>query len=267
MKANHHSKILSILIVLVISILANQVVRAAFPTLVLNEEVKEKILADAIQIVVFSADGATFEQGIGSLFRYAGETLVLTHDHWTKITDFARVEIRSAKNILLLEISGREFLMSVYYRDQGSIILKAPAGLALQSNADVTNPSDLQVKDELVLVHQSKEEPGKLDVMLAQIQTVVTDRGVSTYKIIIQDSVEIIPGDSGGGAWYNGRLAGNTWAYYHKADATQIGIVAQLPAHYLENYLASYTTEENGIDGTGLIVGDEEGQLQRGETR
>lgn len=267
MKANRHSKISSILIVLMISILANQIVRPAIPDPVLREEVKEAILANALQIVVFSADGATFEQGIGSMFHYAGETLILTHNHWTKITDFAKVVIRSAQNVLLLEISGREFFTSVYYRDQGSIIIKAPAGLSLQSNADVASLPDLQVKDELVLVHQSKLEPGKLDVMLVQIQTPISDQGVSTYKINVQNGKKINPGDSGGGLWYNGQLVGNTWAYYHEADATQIGIVAQLPVHYLENYLAIYKIEKNGTDGTGLKVGDKEVQLQRGENK
>jgi hypothetical protein len=264
MKASRNILILSSMIVFILSILSNQFSQAAASLQPPAVAEKQQILSATVQILVFPAEGIEYERGIGTLFSYGSGTFILTHNHWSMLTVAAKVEFRSDKNQLLLTISGAEFLELVSYRDRGSIIIKAPAVLPSQGAVTISGFPQLTEGEELTLVHRNSSDHNQLDSMTVKVVRVITGKGTSAFNIIPLNQEEIIPGDSGGGLWYNGQLVGNMWAFYHETqpgflnltrpDEIQIGIVAQLPFDYLQTYqgLTPDLSIADVQDGKGL---------------
>jgi hypothetical protein len=248
MKTLRNSLFLSILIVFILSIFSNQFSQASAHPLSLAEAEKQQILSATVQILVFPSEGIEYERGIGTLFRYGSGTFILTHNHWSMLTVSAKVEFHNEKDQLLLTISGAEFLELVDYRDRGSIILKTPSTLPSQGAVTISDFPDLTESDQLTVVHRNSSDHNQLDMMFVKVVRVMTDTGTSTINIIPLNQEEIIPGDSGGGLWYDGQLVGNMWAFYHETKKgflnltspkeIQVGIVAQLPFDYLQSYQA-----------------------------
>ncbi len=246
MKTSRNTLVLSILIVFILSILSNQFSQAAASPQSPAVAEKQQILSATVQILVFPSEGIEYERGIGTLFSYGEKTFILTHNHWSMLTVSAKVEFRGDKNQLLLTISGTEFLELVSYRDRGSIILKAPAALPSQGAVTISGFPELTEGEELTLVHRNSSDHNQLDSMTVKVVRVITGKGTSAFNIIPLNQAEIIPGDSGGGLWHNGQLAGNMWAFYPETqpgflnltrpDESQIGIIAQLPFDYLQTY-------------------------------
>jgi hypothetical protein len=246
MKTSRNILVLSILIVFILSILSNQFSQAAASPQSPAEAEKLQILSATVQLLVFPPEGIEYERGIGTLFRYGSGTFILTHNHWSMLTISAKVEFRNEKNQLLLAISGAEFLELVDYRDRGSIIIKAPSALPSQGAVTISDFPQLTEGEQLTLVHRNSRDHNQLDIMTVKVIRVLTDKGTSAFNIIPLNQAEIIPGDSGGGLWHEGQLAGNMWAFYPETqpgflnltrpDESQIGIVAQLPFDYLQTY-------------------------------
>jgi hypothetical protein len=246
MKTSRNTLILSSMIVFIISILSNQFSQAAASPLSPTEAEKLQILSATVQVLVFPSEGIEYERGIGTLFRYGSGTFILTHNHWSMLTVAAKVEFRSYKNQLILTISGAEFLELVYYRDRGSLILKAPAALPSQGAVTISGFPELTEGEQLTLVHRNSSDHDQLDIMTVKVPRVITGKGTSALNIIPLNQEEIIPGDSGGGLWHDGQLVGNMWAFYPETQPgflnltspkeIQIGIVAQLPFDYLQTY-------------------------------
>ncbi|MBN1147776.1 MAG: hypothetical protein JXA78_11015 [Anaerolineales bacterium] len=70
--------------------------------------------------------------GLGTLVMTDQGALIVTHDHWGEVLESADVvEFRDASGRPLQTITGIEFRMSVLYRDAGTMVLVAPAGVNL----------------------------------------------------------------------------------------------------------------------------------------
>jgi len=169
-----------------------------------------------------------YERGLGTLVELSGEVMIITHNHWEFIDEVSKAQFRNAKGELLMEIDGATFQELIRYHDGGTLLLVAPAKISpsyLQSLAarslikaeQVTKTTSLAELESLragaqVLVpHQSQEDPDRISVTAAVVESVTTVDGLPSLKLRSLDGELIIKGDSGGGIWLDGQLAGNMW--------------------------------------------------------
>lgn len=210
---------------------------------------REHVLSATVQISIFPHGGGeeasseelrkanpvqnpiieiVYERGLGTLVELSGEVMIITHNHWEFIDEVSKAQFRNAKGELLLEIDGATFQQLIRYHDAGTLLLAAPAKIHpsyLQSLAarslikaeQVTQTTSLAEVGSLtagaqVLVpHQSQEDPNRISVTAAVVESVTTVDGLPSLKLRSLDGELIIKGDSGGGIWLDGQLAGNMW--------------------------------------------------------
>lgn len=220
------------------------------------------IMQATLQILVYPNEGGRRERGIGTLVSFAGEDLVVTHNHWDFLGDLRKVEILDAKDNLLMAISALEFKNLIRYGDRGTLIFSAPDGLQA-SPARLGNLEERRVGDVITVVHQASDNDDPLELLRAEVRAIDDFNGLPVIRFIPLDGREIKPGDSGGGVWLAGRFIGNTWGMYFQEDKwflprsqeMQITNVAQLPFYFLElmrTTQSSYQSEEQGENLTDL---------------
>jgi hypothetical protein len=128
-------------------------------------------------------------KGLGTLIISEGQQLIVTHDHWRLLNnDLQRVEYHDRRGNLLASTSGSEFSAGILFRDGGTIIVKAPAGLAgsLTQAQMGTMPSDsagLQVQ----IVRKTPESLNAIGVMDAVVEAIELKQG---KKILVLRSVK-----------------------------------------------------------------------------
>ena len=154
--------------------------------------------------------------GLGTLVSSQGEILLISHDHWSLFTSSTapdRVAFRDAKGSLLLEMAGSELLPLILFHDSGTFILKAPKELGDRTmvTADMGFFKTLNPGDIVHVVHHSPRHEGQISIMPAEIIGHERFNGVPMLSLRSLNGQSIEPGDSGGGIWVNGRLAGNMW--------------------------------------------------------
>jgi hypothetical protein len=234
--------ILIALVVAALSIFPFQTIRATAtqPTSVQGQEA-QKILEASLRVEIFSADGSYYDQGLGTLVNLNGETLIITHNHWTFhnfLEKFQKVRILNANNELLVELSRTAFMNSIRFSDPGTLILKAPD--ALRSNkGSLVDFQEAKTGELVTIVHWKNSVPGHLELTQAKINEIETFHGCNVYYLVTLDGEKLSPGDSGGGIWLNGRLVANSWGIFDQKGslfngATQITIAAQFPESYLQ---------------------------------
>ncbi len=105
------------------------------------------------------------------------------------------------------------FLRLIRYRDEGTIILNAPAGLPFKQLAFL-NQDELNPGTVVTVVRHQKDGNGRIIIatMPATVTAVEEREKRPIYVLRSLDGQAIVQGDSGGGVWWNGRLVGNTWA-------------------------------------------------------
>jgi hypothetical protein len=152
------------------------------------------------------------EHGLGTLVNWQGRTVILTNNHWgDMLNDAETVEILDAAGSLLVELSLKDFKDLILYGDPGTLILSAPGELPaavedLQSNL---NPA---IGDVVTVARQDPTNRDRVGLLQARIAKIQMYQGLPVYKLAVLDHDLLIPGDSGGGIWLNGRLVGNNWA-------------------------------------------------------
>jgi hypothetical protein len=140
--------------------------------------------------------------------------LFITHDYWRLLNDdLQRVEYHDKRGNLLASISGSEFSAGILFRDGGTTIVKAPAGLAGSvTQAKIgTMPNDsagLWVQ----VMRKTPELSNAIGVMDAVVEAVELKQGKQVFVLRSVKGESIVPGDSGGGIYYNGQLVGNMWS-------------------------------------------------------
>jgi hypothetical protein len=211
-------------VIAVISLVLSAVSGIDPPALLSNRPTnprEQAILGATVQIVLIAQPDGTLhaaaERGLGTLALNPGGALLITHDHWGGLLDSApMVQVRDTEDALLLELSGREFRNAILYRDGGTMVLRAPAGLLPSGQlagraASLGDRQEVQPGDTVHLVHQLAGKEHQIGVMDAVIESVSGKDQRPVYTLRSLDGTAIIPGDSGGGIWVEGELLGNMW--------------------------------------------------------
>jgi hypothetical protein len=202
---------------------------AARAQIVLNEAEVEQALGSTVRILMFFPAGDTAGQsngqavslklamGMGTLVEGEGEPVIITHDHWGHpFSELMLVEFRSTSDELLLEMNGPAFAELVRYQDGGTLIFAAPQGLV---SGQVTAPSPASpvagapaVGDVVLVIRQRPDNQDLATVLAAEVSATGRREGNPVYELRSLDGQPIVPGDSGGGVFLNGRLVGNLWS-------------------------------------------------------
>lgn len=178
---------------------------------------KAAMLASTLQIAMFAyaveaGDTEPGSRGLGTLVIHADELLIVTHDHWAHLTpQLHEVELRDASGDLLLTLDAPAFRALVVYRDGGTMLLRVPDGLQGLVPARLGTTADL-AETAWVMRRALASDRGTIEVAAAAVTAVEDDTFPATIWLHSFDGSGVLPGDSGGGVWANGRLVGNLWA-------------------------------------------------------
>ena len=190
---------------------------------------RRRILSASVQIHLFSAlepagsndskladsqvvDQWLMSKGVGSLVAGADGEVLITHDHWGEaLLSVERVELLNAGGEALLELQGSQFLNSIRYRDGGTMVLAAPAGLQGIQAAPLAQLAEIDRGAQVLLVHQNPAVPGKLEILPAMVDASGEYFELPVYRLRSLDERVIVHGDSGGGVWSPDGLAATIW--------------------------------------------------------
>jgi len=152
---------------------------------------------------------------------------ILTHNHFARPPENAtRQRMRFKAPYHTLELPAAEIQRQP--EDAGTLYLALPQPMAaapaqLASEATVES---LGFGNWLTVVFWENGQPTQAQFMVLWVKD-----GVAT---VADPAKHINPGDSGGGAFYNGQLVGNTWAIYQWENGGALGVfkVALLPNNH-----------------------------------
>jgi len=259
---------ISLALLLVSSVLGftqfNKPVLASHYTI--DENAKQQILAATVRITLFApitdAQGQpqyvtmngqkaiqyTVGEGLGTLTRSGEDVFVVTHDHWTLLTEnLHKVQFHNVANDLILEVSGDAFRQLIRYRDGGTTVLTAPAKLKARLTAtEMGNGRSVQNNDILLTAYRAADS-GAISVAAMRVEKTSVFQGQPIYRMINMNGDSVIGGNSGGGVWANGQLVGNMWTTtmeqkvsrltgkaVSQMTQTSTSLAAQLPVEFAQ---------------------------------
>lgn len=151
--------------------------------------------------------------GLGTLVKDGEQVVIITHNHWGDLLLRAEtVEFRNANGAPLAEISGLLFRNLLRYRDQGTLLMKAPPELVpVYGQAVEKGKTSQMVAGGKVFLTRHQAGNRRVEIVEAQVTAVVTKSGILTYRLLSLDGSPVVEGDSGGGLWSEGKLVGNIW--------------------------------------------------------
>lgn len=194
-------------------------VDAATQPQVVAESVRQQILASTLQVTMYehATDGAQNEagnRGLASLVTVGGQRFILTHDHWSPMTaNLKEVELRDATGALQMVLDAPSFTQLIHYRDGGTMLLKAPAGLYGVLSAEISMDAAASPAQVVWLARRSPADNGAtVEVIPARVEAVAAQGMPPRLDLRGLDGHVILPGDSGGGVWLGTQLIGNIWA-------------------------------------------------------
>jgi hypothetical protein len=189
----------------------------------------------------------TVGEGLGTLTRNGQDVFVVTHDHWTLLTpNLAKVQFHNVSGELLLELSGEAFQQLVRYRDGGTLVLNAPDELVSRLTAVPAGDSRSVSKNDFVYLAYRQPDSGAVSVAVMVVKELSQYQGQPVYRLVSLDGASVVGGNSGGGAYVNGKLVGNMWTTTMERQVlratgevvsgqmqTDLSLVAQLPPSVL----------------------------------
>lgn len=185
----------------------------------LDDVTRRRVVGSTVEIVMYeeAAEGTETEvgsQGLGTLVSHDGDLFVVTHDHWSYLTaSLKEVEFRNARGDFVLVLDAAAFQALIRYRDGGTMILQAPDGLTGVTPANAGAHNRIAAGDLLWLARYSRANGERwLEVAPAVVEAVERDVRPPRLQLRMPDGHAAIPGDSGGGVWFNGQLVGNVSA-------------------------------------------------------
>lgn len=200
--------------------------------------------------------------GLGTLVQMGDQVVVLTHDHWGELLDTAvTAQFFNANGVLLAETSGAVFRNLLHYRDQGTLLLQAPPELVVPFG--VKGYGRELAADSQVFLTRYQPGTGVVEVVVARMTAVTEREGVPAYLLQTADGTPIIPGDSGGGVWFAGQLAGNLWRNQARETAATTGADTTISQTVTDRSVAAAFTAVMEKIQPGDLVGDV--QVERGE--
>ncbi|MFQ5420844.1 MAG: hypothetical protein ACE5EY_10845 [Anaerolineae bacterium] len=166
------------------------------------------------------ADGNVVAEGLGTLVAQGDETLLVTHDHWSRFDEtLGTVTFRAADGLLITEMDLRAFKQHLRYRDGGMMVLAAPEVLvsAVPGSLRFLSSAALQNGDSVFLAQRADNR-----VMLTEAYVVdqIEKQGRPAVRLQSASGQTVVGGDSGGGVWINGRLAAIMWTRVMMEDLT-----------------------------------------------
>lgn len=201
-------------------------------------ESNQEILSATIQIRLYPQGFNTgnvsktetqyYERGFGTLVSQVGGLYIYTHDHWGLIDNPGKAQFYNYLGELLLEISGEAIKNLIFYRDGGMMILVAPIELQSKNLNTLVSTSvakartslqaveigaqgGVEVGDIVVITRKLPGDSDRVDLLPATIVSFEYHEGIPVIKLRSQNGENLVPGDSGGGIWLNGRLIANMW--------------------------------------------------------
>ncbi|MEJ2596694.1 MAG: hypothetical protein P8Z00_00095 [Anaerolineales bacterium] len=189
-----------------------------------------QILNATVQIRLFAPDTSAqpvgnvypyvMSQGLGSLVREGENYRIITHNHWSLLDQVDFVKFYDANFVLLLEMSGTAFKDLILQQDAGTLVLQVPPEIIEKMSAvpgafgeaSLDDGLKLGAGDQVLVVHQKPGQEDKVEVIPAVIDRRMTFQGLPAFQLHASDGSALIPGDSGGGLWFNGYLVGDLWA-------------------------------------------------------
>lgn len=178
-------------------------------------------------------DEYVISEGLGTVIDDNGRLLLLTHDHWSRLSE-------SLGTVAILDSSGRPLAEIELYRFKRLIVYRD--GALMRINAENLLPNNLvqpasvsraipQAGDRVVIAQRLDN---RLQFSEAAIESLAFKDGQPIMRLGV-DGPALRYGDSGGGVWFNDQLAGVTWAavmlkYTSEAEyqATSGGVAALL---------------------------------------
>jgi len=157
------------------------------------------------------SEGNVVADGLGTLVTWEKETVLVTHDHWSQFDEaLGTVTFRAADGTWLAEMDLGTFKQHLRYRDGGTMVLTAPDILATAVPNKVLplQTAALTTGDSVFLAQQTGNQ---VVVTKAEVIAQTEKQGLPVVRLQSEDG-QIVGGDSGGGVWLNGRLAGTMWA-------------------------------------------------------
>jgi len=176
---------------------------------------KSPLLDEVGNVMVVDNNGVwhvleTEARGLGTLVQMNDQVYVVTHDHWGELLDTAvTAQFFNANGALLVEISGAFFRNLLHYRDQGTLLLAAPPELAFL--VGITGNGRTLATGSQVFLTRYQPGTAMVEVAAATVTAVTEREGIPAYLLQTADGTPVLPGDSGGGVWFEGQLAGNLW--------------------------------------------------------
>ncbi len=190
-----------------------------------------------------SQDRYFVASGLGTLAKIGNESVIVTHDHWSLLSNPQTVIlISSAADEIKLVFGSSEFVELIRFRDGGTMIIDAPAQLAARSSLapELTAESaqGVQSGDILYAVRRQPEINDALSVEPVIVKSTNISEGPSTINLQSVNGIVVGPGNSGGGVWHDGQLVANIWSAFHYQKGgsatgdyqpTNLSQAAQLP--------------------------------------
>ena len=157
-------------------------------------------------------------RGQGTLVTTPNGLRIITHDYWGEMVergdmlqDADLVQFLDAWNQPLQTISGLEFTQSILYRDQGTLVLAAPAGIDL-TPANLGESRQVLPGEFVWVTHQKANGEVGLEVVQAVVESAETLMGLPAWKLKLDSDCFLMEEDAGGGIWHDGLVVGNVWA-------------------------------------------------------
>jgi hypothetical protein len=158
--------------------------------------------------------------GLGTLVNSGEEVLLVTHDHWSQIDNtLGKVEVRSASGSGLAKMELKDFKELIRYRDGGTMIvdfseeIESGNGVNRSLLPDAHSlKQDAAAGEKVLLTRRQKDGDALASLIEATIEEFGTKEGRPVVRLQTRGRETIVGGDSGGGVWIDGRLAGNMWA-------------------------------------------------------
>lgn len=162
-------------------------------------------------------------RGLGSLIRIGKKILLVTHNHWGELLqDLTEIEVTNASGQPVKYMFGSEFKSLVVYEDGGTLVLKAPeelhslvsasSGKGTGAEPTLGDRSHLAAGETVLVVYHTGKNRKDIGNLEASVAEITQYEGLSALKLRSLNGQPILPGDSGGGIWYKGKLIGNMWA-------------------------------------------------------
>jgi hypothetical protein len=194
-------------------------------------EASERVLEATVRITIItdnasdtmvksSDDGqllASGSEAMGTLVQDGNDVYLVTHDHWSQLTNnLNKVQLHNAHGDLLVELERAAFYALIRYRDGGTLVLEAPEELSSQMRAVQASwgDQDQEVKagDELLMAYWKPGAGEQVSVERVTVTSIEDHDGVSSLKLRNLSGKAVVQGNSGGGVFKDDLLVANMWS-------------------------------------------------------